>query len=428
MPDYDAIVVGAGLAGSTAAYCLAKAGLGVLMLERGDAPGSKNCSGGRLYAHSLEKIIPGFAQKAPVQRLVTRETISLLTPGSAFSIDFQSRDPGAPRNAVSYTVLRTDFDAWLASEAEGAGCDVVCPARVDSLHMEDGHVAGVVAGEDTLTADIVILADGVNSLLAQQAGLKKELATHSVGVGCKELIELPEQVINDRFGVESGEGVARLFAGDPTMGLVGGGFLYTNKGSVSLGLVLTVHDIATSATRLPDMLDRFKLHPAVAPLIAGGKTVEYGAHLVPEAGMRMLPELVADNLLVAGDAAGMCLNLGYTIRGMDYAVASGELAAKAVIEAHQKGDCSKQGLSAYRTLLEQSIVLKDMKTYANAPAFIENSRTYGLYPEMLEAICLEMFRVNGEPAKRAMKKILPHLRRAGFLNLARDGWKGARAL
>lgn len=428
MPDYDAIVVGAGLAGSTAAYRLAKEGLEVLMLERGDTPGSKNVTGGRLYAHSLEKVMPGFAQKAPVQRLVTRETVSMLTEKSAFSIDFQSRKLAEPASAVSYTVLRADFDAWLAEEAENAGCDVVYPAHVDSLLMENGKVAGVVAGEDSLTANVVILADGVNSLLAQQAGLKKELTPHSVGVGAKEIIELPEQVINDRFGVSSEEGVAQLFAGDPSLGLVGGGFLYTNKESLSLGLVVTVDNIRKSAVRLPDMLERFKNHPAVRPLIEGGKIVEYGAHLVPEAGIGMLPELVADNLLVVGDAAGMCLNLGFTIRGMDYAVASGDLAATAVISAKGREDYSKESLSEYRRLLEQSIVLKDMNTYSKAPDFIDNDRMFGAYPELVEKLCLEMFRIDGEPAKLAMKKIMPHVREVGLLNLAKDGWKGVRAL
>jgi electron transfer flavoprotein-quinone oxidoreductase len=428
MPDYDAIVVGAGLAGSTAAYRLAKEGLEVLMLERGDTPGSKNVSGGRLYAHSLEKVIPGFAQNAPVQRLVKREIVSMLTEESAFSIDFQSRKLAEPASAVSYTVLRAEFDAWLAEEAENAGCDVVYPAHVDSLLMENGKVAGVVAGEDSLTANVVILADGVNSLLAQQAGLKKELTPHSVGVGAKEIIELPEQVINDRFGVSSEEGVAHLFAGDPSLGLVGGGCLYTNKDSLSLGLVVTVDSIRKSAVRLPDMLERFKNHPAVRPLIEGGKTVEYGAHLVPEAGIGMLPELVADNLLVVGDAAGMCLNLGYSIRGMDYAVVSGDLAATAVISAKGKEDYSKESLSEYRRLLEQSIVLKDMNTYSKAPGFIDNERMFGAYPELIEKLCLEMFRIDGEPAKLAMKKIMPHIREVGLLNLAKDGFKGVRAL
>ncbi|GAB6039214.1 FAD-dependent oxidoreductase [Fundidesulfovibrio butyratiphilus] len=428
MPDYDVIVVGAGLAGSTAAYCMAKEGLSVLMLERGDTPGSKNVTGGRLYGHSLEKVIPGFADKAPVQRMVTRETISLMTADSSFNLDFQSRLFGSSPSAASYTVLRSEFDAWLAGEAENAGCDVVCPARVDSLLKENGKITGVVAGDDTLTCDMVILADGVNSLLAQKEGLKKELSPHEVGVGAKEIIQLSEQVINDRFGVTGNEGVARLFAGDPSEGQVGGGFIYTNKDTLCLGVVVTVDQISTSKTRLPDLVERFKSHPAVAPLVEGGKVVEYSAHLVPEGGLKMVPELVADNLLVVGDAAALCVNLGFTVRGMDYAIASGQMAAETVIEAKAKGDYSKAGLAGYKQRLEQSFVLKDLNTYRHAPEFIEGPRTYTVYPDLVEKIFVDLFRVTGEPAVLARKKLLPHVLKAGVFGFIKDAWKGGNAV
>ncbi len=103
------------------------------------------------------------------------------------------------------------------------------------------------------------------------------------------------------------------------------------------------------------MLEDFKHHPAVAPLIEGGKMIEYAAHVVPEAGLKMQSELVRDGVLIAGDAAGMCMNLGFTIRGMDLAVASGEAAANAVINAMKKEDFSKQGLSEYLKLLNESL-------------------------------------------------------------------------
>lgn len=429
MADYDAIVVGAGLAGSTAAYCMAKAGLSVLILERGDTAGSKNVTGGRLYGHSLERIIPGFAKEAPIERTVTRETISMMTTDSCFNIDFHSSKFAANPLSASYTVLRAEFDAWLTEQAENAGCDVVCPARVDDLLRENGKVVGVVAGDDELTAEVVILADGVNSLLAQKAGLKKELDPHQVAVGAKEIIEMPKDVINGRFGLNDGEGLARLFAGKPTNGLVGGGFLYTNKESISLGIVVTVAELSKTTMRVPDMVEQFKEHPSVKPLLEGGKTVEYSAHLVPEAGLKMMPEIIADNILVVGDAAGFCLNLGYTVRGMDLAIASGEMAAQAVVEAKAKNDFSKNGLAGYRTRLEDSFVIKDMQTHRNAPDFIEHTtRVYNEYPALVENIFLDMFRVNGAPSVRMLKKLFPHIKRAGFLNLAKDGWKGMGAI
>ena len=244
MADYDAIVVGAGLSGSTAAYCMAKAGLSVLVLERGDAAGAKNVTGGRLYGHSLEKIIPGFAEEAPLERKIVRERVSMLTEDACFSADFHSASRFAEPGSASYTVLRAEFDAWLAGKAEEAGCDLVCPARADELLLENGKISGVRAGDDELTSEVVLLADGVNSLLGQKAGLKKELSPHHVAVGVKEVIELPKGVINDRFGLNDGEGMANLMVGTPSGGMVGGGFLYTNKESLCLGLVITVADMA----------------------------------------------------------------------------------------------------------------------------------------------------------------------------------------
>ncbi len=429
MADYDAIVVGAGLAGSTAAYCMAKAGLSVLILERGDTAGSKNVTGGRLYGHSLERVIPGFAKEAPIERVITREVISMMTAESCFNIDFQSSKFAGNPLGESYTVLRAEFDAWLTEKAEEAGCDVVCPARVDDFMMENGKLVGVIAGEDELTADVVILADGVNSLLAQKLGMKKELNPHEVAVGAKEIIELPEDVINARFGLNPGEGMARLCAGMPSDGMVGGGFIYTNKQSISIGLVVTVAELTRAKNRVPDMLEAFKQHPSIRPFLEGGKTVEYSGHLVPEGGLKMMPEIVRDNVLVVGDAAGFCLNLGYTVRGMDLAIASGEMAAKAVIEAKGKNDFSAAGLASYKTLLEESFVIKDMQTHRKAPEFIEHtSRVYNEYPAMVESMFYDMFTVNGTPSQLTFKKLFPHIRKAGLINLAKDGWKGLGAI
>ncbi|MDR1489101.1 MAG: FAD-dependent oxidoreductase [Desulfovibrio sp.] len=427
MADYDAIVVGAGLSGSTAAYCMAKAGLSVLVVERGDAAGTKNVTGGRLYAHSLEKIIPGFADEAPVERKVVRERISMMTDESCFTADFSSSRFQNPASA-SYTVLRAEFDPWLAGKAEEAGCDVVCPAVADELLRENGKITGIKAGDDELTAEVVLLADGVNSLLAQKAGLKKELSPHHVAVGAKEVVELSGGVINDRFNLNEGEGLAQLFAGSPSQGMVGGGFLYTNKSSLCIGMVVTVAHMAKSPNRLPDMLESFRQSPALKPLLEGGKIIEYSAHLVPEGGINMTPTLSADNVLVLGDAAGFCLNLGFTVRGMDYAIGSGALAAETVIEAKEKGDFSNAVLCGYQTRLENSFVMQDMRTHKNAPDFIEHTpRMFKEYPELVENIFADMFTVSG-PSKLMLKKALPYVRKAGLLNLMLDGFKGSRAL
>lgn len=424
---FDAIIVGGGLAGSTAAYVLAKAGLEVLVIERGDTCGCKNMTGGRLYGHSLEKIIPDFASRAPVERKITKERISFLSSAGNTTVEYGSPALGAP-GAASYSVLRSKFDRWLASEAEEQGAMYVCGILVDDMIVRDGKVCGIVAGEEEMEADVVILADGVNSLLSQKLGLKKELDPMEVAVGAKEVITLGEERIRDRFGLEGSDGAAWMFVGDPTAGNIGGGFLYTNKDSVSLGIVTTVGDIDYSGVSVVDMVDRFKEHPVIRPLIAGGQTAEYSAHLVPEGGFHMIPQLYGDGVLVAGDAAGFVINLGYMVRGMDLAIESGLQAANAVLYAKRKGDYSKSALSVYKTALEGTFVMKDLRQYKNAPKFMENRRMFTKYPLLLEEILKAMFLVDGTPSPGLVKKLLPILSEADLAALGKDGMLAMSAL
>ena len=423
---FDAIVVGAGVAGSVAALVMARAGLDVLVIERGDSAGCKNMTGGRLYAHTLEAIIPGFAVSAPVERKVTREKISFLTEESAVTLDFHREQPDVPQHA-SYTVLRNRLDPWLMEQAEQAGAQFIPGVRVDALVREGNKVTGVQAGDDILEANVVILADGVNSMLGRSLGMVPASDPHHYAVGVKEVIGLTPEQINDRFNITGEEGAAWLFAGSPSDGLMGGGFLYTNKDSISLGLVCGLGDIAHTQKSVPQMLEDFKQHPAVAPLIAGGKLVEYSAHVVPEAGINMLPELVGDGVLIAGDAAGMCMNLGFTIRGMDLAIAAGEAAAKTVLSAMKSDDFSKQKLAEYRQHLESG-PLRDMRMYQKLPAFLDNPRMFSGYPELAVGVARDLFTIDGSAPELMRKKILRHGKKVGFINLIKDGMKGVTVL
>lgn len=428
MSDYNVIIVGGGVAGCTAAYILAKAGLEVVLVERGNFPGSKNVTGGRLYAHSLEKIMPNFAEEAPVERKVTKERISLTTGESAFTIDFSSDKLGV-QGQDSYVVCRSSFDRWLSEQAENEGAMIVSGIRVDDLMIEDGKVVGIVAGGDEMTADVVMLADGVNSLLAQKIGMKKELLPSQVAVGAKEVIEFSEKEIESRFNLNPGEGMSWLFAGQLTDGAVGGGFLYTNKDSISLGVIATLSELEKAGKTVPQMLEELKEHPAVRPLIKGGKMVEYSGHLVPEGGIAMVPELYRDGVVVVGDAAGFVINSGYMVRGMDLAIESAAAAAQAIIEAKEKEDYSAESLRRYVDLLEDSFVMRDMRRYKDAPAFMEHcTGMFTDYPAMIENIMSEMFIVNGEKRAPLLKMLMGHVMDAGPMRLAKDGLKGVKAL
>ena len=418
---FDAIIVGGGLAGCSAAIVLANAGLEVLLVERGDFCGAKNMTGGRLYGHSLEKIIPNFAEEAPVERKITKEKVSLMSPEGSLDIGFRSKKLSSEADNASYTVLRATFDQWLASKAEEAGVEIIPGILVDNLILEDGKVVGVEATGEELYADVVVIADGVNSLLAQKIGMKKELEPHQVAVGAKEVIRLGEEVINQRFGISSEEGVAWLSCGDPTMGGFGGGLVYTNKDTVSVGIVATLSDIGHTDLSINQLLDRFKEHPSIAPYIEGGETIEYSGHLVPEEGIHMIPELYRDGVLVVGDAAGFCINLGFTVRGMDFAVESGRLAAETIIKAHGLGDFSAEILSDYAKRLENSFIMKDMKTYKGFPTLLGRREIFENLPEMATDIAAKAFTVDGKPGQGLIMYIInsfaEHTSASEFVNL-----------
>lgn len=420
-------IISAGVAGSVAALVMARAGLDVLVIERGDSAGCKNMTGGRLYAHTLEAIIPGFAVSAPVERKVTREKISFLTEESAVTLDFHREQPDVPQHA-SYTVLRNRLDPWLMEQAEQAGAQFIPGVRVDALVREGNKVTGVQAGDDILQANVVVLADGVNSMLGRSLGMVPASDPHHYAVGVKEVIGLTPEQINDRFNITGEEGAAWLFAGSPSDGLMGGGFLYTNKDSISLGLVCGLGDIAHAQKSVPQMLEDFKQHPAIRPLISGGKLLEYSAHMVPEGGLAMVPQLVNDGVMIVGDAAGFCLNLGFTVRGMDLAIASAQAAATTVIAAKEREDFSASSLAQYKRELEQSCVMRDMQHFRKIPALMENPRLFSQYPRMVADIMNEMFTIDGKPNQPVRKMIMGHAKKIGLINLLKDGIKGATAL
>lgn len=428
MADFDAIVVGSGCAGPAAAYELARAGKSVLVVERGTFAGAKNVSGGRLYTHALRALLGDAAATAPLERRIVRERVSLLSADSATTLDVTDEAMREEWNE-SYSVLRARFDPWLAAQAEAAGAEYITGIAVESLLKDGDRVTGVRAGEDEITADVVLLCDGVNSLLVPEAVGAPKPRPDQVAVGIKQVVELPESVISDRAMCAAGEGMAWLFVGDATRGRVGGGFLYTNRDTISVGLVATVADLVEAETPIYQMLDDFTAHPAVEPILRGGRVVEHSGHLVAEGGYDAMPPLVADGVLLAGESALMCLNAGYTVRGMDLALAAGQQAGRSAAAALDAGDTSAAGLGGYRAALEESFVLRDLRSLRRFPHFMESTpRIFRDYPDLARDVMRELFLVDGRPMRRLAKAIPPIVRRTGYLNVAKDLVKGVRAL
>lgn len=403
---FDAIVVGAGPAGIAAAKAMAEAGLSVVVLERGQFPGAKNVWGGILYRQPTEAMAPGFEDDAPLERPIVEQRYLMLTEAAMMGLTYRSeRFSAPPFNA--YSVLRAPFDRWFAGKAEEAGAEVYPEFTVVDLLWEDGAVVGVTTGDadGELLARCVVIADGANSLLAQRIGLHREWQPIEQALVAKELIALPPDVIESRFALPEGKGTALEIFGESTMGLLGYGFIYTNRESLSIGTGALLEDLIETGINVNDMLDRFKAHPAIAPLLAGGETLEYSGHLIPEGGYNRLPRLFADGAVVVGDAAQLVNPVNR--EGGNLAMISGKLAAQAIVEAKARDDFSAMSLSRYRDLLDESVVMKDLHKIRNVTDFA-HGRPHLLrdYPALLSDMAEEYLRVDGVPKKVKQQKIV----------------------
>ncbi|MBK1698989.1 FAD-dependent oxidoreductase [Rhodovibrio salinarum] len=404
---FDAIVVGAGPAGNSAALVMARAGLSVLQIERGEYPGAKNVQGAILYADPLEKLIPEFREEAPLERQVLEQRLWMLDDDAYVGTHYRAPDANVAK-ASRYTIIRAKFDQWFSSKVREAGALVICETTVtDLLRDAEGRVTGVATdrADGEVTADVVVLADGVNALLGRRAGLRRELKPSEVALAVKETMFLSEDTINQRFNLKNGQGVVIEAAGTITAGMAGTGFIYTNEDSLSVGIGCMVSDFAESRVRPHFLLERFKQHPAIAPLLAGAEIREYAAHMIPEGYYDAIPQLYGDGWVVAGDAAQFVNSIHR--EGSNMAMTSGRLAAETVVAAKAAGKpLTAKTLKAYRKALEDSFVLSDLKKYRRLPRLLEgNKHFFTDYPKLLTRAADTWFRVDGTPKRQKEREI-----------------------
>jgi len=420
---YDVIVVGAGPAGLAAAIVLAKAGVRVIVIERGRLPGSKNVMGGVFYSDCMKDILDEFPGNAPVERHVIDQRIWILDEGSSVGFNHKNEIFNTkPYNC--HTVFRAKFDRWLAGEAEKAGALIINSTVVTEALVKNGKVIGVKTDRPhgDVFADCVIATDGVNSLFAKSLGLRKKFKPSTVAIAVKEVIGLDEKVINDRFNVKSGEGATIEMTGSYFNGEAMA-FLYTNRKSVSLGVGMVLQDVINNKINPNDLIEHLKKHPSVAPLIEGGQTKEFLAHLIPEGGYKAMPKLVGNGVMVAGDAAMMVDAIHR--EGSNLAITSGKLAAETYLEVSKQGNFSEKSLSLYVKKLQDSFVLKDLKKYKRVPALLQTNKHLLLqYPKLLNQAAFEMLNVDGISKKDKEKLIWKNVKQEiGIGNLVRDLFK-----
>jgi len=427
--QFDVLVIGAGPSGNAAAYTAAKAGLKVLQIERGESPGSKNVQGAILYSDALEKIIPDFRDDAPLERHLIEQRMWMLDDDSYVGSTYRSQAFNSPPYN-RYTIIRAQFDKWFSKKVQDAGALTICETTVTGLHMDGNRVVGVKTDRagGSVYADVVILADGVNSLLAQKAGFHPELEPRDVALAVKEIHFLPDTTIESRFNVGPDEGVAIEMAGTITQGMVGTGFLYTNTESLTLGVGCLLSDLRAQRVTPHALIEQMKAHPAIRPLIEGGEMKEYSAHLIPEGGYNAIPTIYGDGWMMVGDA-GMFVNSVHR-EGSNLAMTTGRLAAETVIELRSEGKaCTAANLARYRTKLDDSFVMKDLKKYRDMPGVLENNHQFFTqYPALINRAAHTMLLVDGADKRSKEREVRKSfIRKRSRFGLLGDAYKLWRA-
>ncbi len=428
---FEVVVVGAGPAGSAAALTLARAGVEVLVLERGDYPGAKNLFGGILYTSVLNELLPEFWAGAPIERHIINRRWATLDDDSQVALDLKSAHFDVPPFNNTFTALRAKFDRWFAEQAEEAGAMVIPETNVEGLLTQGNRITGVRTGREDgdVEADCVILAEGANALLAEAAGLRPLMDGTNRVSAVKEVIALPAEIIDDRFHLEGDQGAGIEYFGGAVDGMVGSAFIYTNRDSLSVGVGCLIDDLIRTRTAPYELLDRFKAHPMVAPLLRGGETVEYATKMIPEDSYSSLSDLYADGVMLVGDCAGL-VNPSIHHEGTNLAMASGVMAAEAVIEARKSGDFSATKLRLYREKLEESWVMKDLKRYRDTVHFLLDNREFvDDYPKLTVKLIRRYFTIDDTPKDEVLTELWRTIRsEVSFLKAARQMWRARKTM
>ena len=279
---YDAVIVGGGSAGLAALKQLSNLGRQAVLIEAGKTSGSKNVSGGILYSkkpkhssvYNVEDVYgQGFFDDAPFERLITKYILHAASGDKIYSIDLTAAHNY--QSNYGYSVLMSNLISWFAKQAgesaEKQGGGIVSGVHVRSIGWTDdaeGRLVTIETDElEPFEAKAVIAADGVNSEIAELTGARPKFSPEQLYQGVKVVVKLPEQVIEDRFEIGHEEGAAHLFAGDVTLGHIGGGFLYTNRESLSVGAVYHYDSLIQKPSEPYVLVDTLLRNPLVCEFI-----------------------------------------------------------------------------------------------------------------------------------------------------------------
>jgi electron transfer flavoprotein-quinone oxidoreductase len=278
MEKYDVAIIGGGSSGLAALKQLSKLGKQAILLEAGDKIGSKNISGGILYSKkpkkgkvtNVEDLYDNFLEEAPFERKITKYILHSTSKDKIYSMDLTAAHDY--QSNFGCTVLMNKLNFWFAKQAtevsQKFNGGIIPGVHVKSITWNDNGRAVIHTDElDDFEVKAIIAADGVNSEIAEMVGARTKFTPAQLYQGVKVIIKLPEKIINERFDVNSGEGAAHLFAGDVTLNHIGGGFLYTNHDTLSIGAVYHFDSLLKNPTEPYTLIDALLNNPMVSELI-----------------------------------------------------------------------------------------------------------------------------------------------------------------
>jgi geranylgeranyl reductase family protein len=314
---YDVIVVGAGPAGSSAAYHCAKKGLKTLLLERERIPRDKRC-GGMVSSECISSL--GFHEM--VERRTDRLRIVL------------NYDDLGSRNVDGCLVLRHRFDTALVRRAQGAGAEVGDGLAVRKISL--GEEVTVSCGPTEYRSRVLIGADGVDSLVRESCGLESQRVKPDRIIS----FVLEDSIDNKRLDDVLGNGEHTYFNTYFFTFFPGYAWIFPKDEMVNVGMGTVLGAKKDLSVCFDDFLGKAGLDFLDKSKIT--------AYLIP---FRPLPILHSGRVLVVGDAGGLVNP--FTGGGIELGLESGERAAQASHRALERGDISL--LSSYQEAMRPVI-------------------------------------------------------------------------
>jgi len=279
LEKYDVAIIGGGTAGLAALKQLSNLGKQAILIEAGSKIGSKNLSGGILYSKkpkkgqvtNVEQVYENFLDDAPLERKITKYILHSTSKDKVFSMDLTAAHDYQAN--FGYSVLMNKLNSWFGKQAgesaEKLGGGIIPGVHVNSLSWNEQTGTIIIQTDelDEFEVKAVIAADGVNSEIAEMVGARKKFTTEQLFQGVKVIVKLPEEIIDERFGISSDEGAAHLFAGDVTLNHIGGGFLYTNRDTLSVGAVYHLDSLIRNPAEPYTLIDTLLKNPMVSEFI-----------------------------------------------------------------------------------------------------------------------------------------------------------------